>query len=80
MCHTTFKDTAINEASRQASVCFVHGIAQCSDDFLEVAMQMALNGLEVHLVDLEGSGYTAGYRCTKLTIERMHHQVATALQ
>ncbi len=58
----------------------VHGFAQCSDTFIEMGIQFALNGFQVHLVDLEGSGYTDGNRVNSLQIEKFHHQVSTLLK
>lgn len=40
---------------------------------------MALNGFVVHLVDLDGFGYSGGTRVVGLSIDRYHHNVATAL-
>ena len=43
-------------------------------------MQLALNGFEVNLVDLEGWGLSGGTRIAKLTIEEFYHSVATLLE
>lgn len=51
----------------------MHGLAQCSDVFFEIALTLALNGYFVHMIDLEGSGYTAGSRVSGLSIEKFHH-------
>lgn len=66
-------------AEKRASVCIVHGFAQCSDTFFETALQLALNGYVVHLVDLDGSGYSAGSRICGLSIKSFIHNVATLL-
>jgi alpha-beta hydrolase superfamily lysophospholipase len=40
----------------------VHGFAECSDNFFEMAYQFALNGFDVHLFDIEGFGFSSGTR------------------
>ena len=64
----------------KASIGIVHGMAQDSNAFFETAFHFALNGFCVHMVDLEGFGYTSGWRVFGLTIEGFHHQVTTLLQ
>jgi pimeloyl-ACP methyl ester carboxylesterase len=51
----------------------VHGFAQCQDVFIEAALHYALNGFVVHLVDLEGFGFSGGCRINRLTVEKFHH-------
>lgn len=63
----------ITVQQKRGSIVLVHGFAQCSDVWFEMAMQMALNGYVVHCIDLEGFGYCAGSRITNLSIEKMHH-------
>jgi pimeloyl-ACP methyl ester carboxylesterase len=58
----------------------VHGFAQCQDVFFEAALQFALNGYYVYLVDLEGFGFTGGTRVNRLTIDKFHHQINTLLE
>jgi pimeloyl-ACP methyl ester carboxylesterase len=50
----------------------LHGFAECSDGFLESAINYALNGLSVHLIDQEGFGFSAGSRIDGLRIDKMH--------
>lgn len=57
----------------------VHGFGQCSDVFFEMALHLALNGFIVHMVDLDGFGYSGGKRIAGLRIERMHAQVTSLL-
>ena len=45
-----------------------------------MALQIALNGFEVHLVDLEGFGMSGGARIVHLSIEKFHHSVACLLE
>ena len=64
----------------KGSIAMVHGAAQCHDVFFETAIQFALNGFCVHLVDLEGHGFSGGNRINKMSIEKFHHQVVTLLE
>ena len=59
--------------TKRGSIALVHGLAQCSDVFMEMALTLALNGYFVHMVDLEGAGYTAGSRVNGLSVEKFHH-------
>ena len=58
----------------------VHGFAQNSDAFFEMALQYALNGYHVFIVDLEGHGFSGGTRIVHLTIDSFHHSVSTLLE
>lgn len=44
-----------------------------------MAFTLALNGFFVHMIDLEGFGYSSGNKVTGITIEKFHHQVSTLL-
>ena len=44
-----------------------------------MALQLALNGFIVHMVDFEGFGYSGGKRIAGLRIEKMHRQVTALL-
>lgn len=68
------------EQEKRGVMLLVHGFAQCSDVWMETQVQMAMNGYVVYAIDLEGYGYSAGARVTGLSIDKMHHQVATLLQ
>lgn len=46
---------------------------------METALQLALNGYVVHLIDLDGNGYSAGQRISGLSVEIFMHNVATLL-
>lgn len=43
-----------------ASICLVHGNSECSDSFFEVGIHHALNGFDVHMIDLKGFGMASG--------------------
>ena len=45
-----------------------------------MAIQLALNGFKVYMVDLEGFGYSDGNRINKLSVEKFHYQVAAVLK
>ena len=44
-----------------------------------MALQFALNGFIVHLIDFEGYGFSSGKRIAGLSIELMHRQVTSLL-
>lgn len=58
----------------------IHGFAQCSDVYIEGAFQYTLNGFIVHLVDLEGYGFSSGTRVSGMNIENFHHQITAVLK
>jgi hypothetical protein len=68
---TRIHDVTIEK--KRASIALIHGFAQCQDVFMEMALTLALNGFFVHMIDLEGSGYSAGNRINNLSIEKFHH-------
>ena len=78
--HTHIRDTSLFDEDIKATLCIVHGFGECSDIFLEPAMTYAMNGLDVHLIDLRGFGYSAGTRCGGNKILDYHHDVTTLLK
>jgi alpha-beta hydrolase superfamily lysophospholipase len=50
-----------------------HGIGQCSDIFMELALTLSLNGIVVYMIDFEGFGFSSGNKVTGLSIEKFHH-------
>lgn len=40
---------------------------------------MALNGWITFAIDLEGYGFSSGFRITQLSVDKMHHQVSTLM-
>lgn len=62
--HTQLRDTSIPDEQLRATIAIVHGFAENSDIHLESALQYALNGFEVHLIDLRGYGLSGGFRMT----------------
>lgn len=76
--YTRVEDTSI--AEKRGTLLCMHGFAQCSDVFMELAINMAMNGYVVFAIDLEGYGYSAGARVSGLAIEKFHHQCSTLLQ
>jgi acylglycerol lipase len=69
----------VTRVKKRASICLMHDFGRCSDTLFELAIQLALNGFVVHLIDLEGHGYSAGNRVNNLTIEKFHGQIANLL-
>jgi len=69
----------VTKVTKRASICLIHDKARSSDVFIELSLHLALNGFVVYMIDLEGSGYSAGNRINNLTVEKFHYQVATCL-
>lgn len=62
-----------------ASICMVHGNSECSDNFIEMGIQHALNNLDVHIIDLKGQGLSTGERNGHFKIQEHHNQIVTML-
>ena len=77
--HTNLKDSRLFEEDLKATIAIVHGFGENSDIFLESAILYALNGFDVHLVDLRGYGLTGGPRMNSLGIADYHHDVTCLL-
>jgi len=77
--HTMIRDSTLAPSDFKASLCMVHGFGENSDLFLEPAINYALNGFDVQLIDLRGFGLSCGPRCSDLKIEYYHHDVAALL-
>ena len=58
----------------------IHGFAENSDIHLESAIQYALNGFDVHLIDLRGYGLGGGYRMINNKIHDYHYDVSALLR
>ena len=43
-------------------------------------MHHALNGFEVHMIDLVGFGFSGGNRCKNYTLEDSHENIGAMLQ
>jgi acylglycerol lipase len=78
--HTRVRDTSLFEDDYKATIAIVHGFAENSDIHLESAMTYALNGLDVHLIDLRGYGFSGGSRCGGNKVSDYHYDVATLLK
>ena len=77
--HTRVVDTSYFEEDLKASLAIVHGFGEDSDVFLEPALNYALNGFDVHLIDMRGYGYSAGARGAKQTLVSFHEDVVVLL-
>eukprot|EP01017_Pseudomicrothorax_dubius_P030013 TRINITY_DN3698_c0_g1_i1.p1 TRINITY_DN3698_c0_g1~~TRINITY_DN3698_c0_g1_i1.p1 ORF type:complete len:386 (-),score=48.37 TRINITY_DN3698_c0_g1_i1:185-1342(-) len=62
----------------RASICMVHGFSEHSTRYLNLAAKFALEGLDVHLIDLRGFGYSGGARANG-SLEEFHKDVLTLL-
>jgi acylglycerol lipase len=62
-----------------ANVCIVHGFGHYSQEFYEMAYNLAKEGMNCHLIDLRGHGYSGGCRID-WTIEDLHLDVLTLIK
>lgn len=74
--HTLLRDTTIQDKDIKATFAIIHGYGENSDIFIESAIQYALNGFDVHLIDLRGFGMTGGPRMGGWKISDLHYDVA----
>lgn len=63
--HTNIRDMSYSDEELKATLAIVHGFGEHSDIFLECAIAYALNGLDVHLIDLRGYGLCGGFRMVR---------------
>ena len=77
--HTNIRDLSIEDKNIRATVAIIHGFAENSDIHLESAIQYALNGFDVHLIDLRGFGLGGGYRMVNNRIHDFHYDVSALL-
>jgi pimeloyl-ACP methyl ester carboxylesterase len=63
-----------------ASIAIVHGNSENSDNFLEVAIHHALNGFDVHIIDLKGQGMSSGEKIGHYKIQEHHNQIVSMLK
>jgi pimeloyl-ACP methyl ester carboxylesterase len=66
--HTHLRIADIEEHDLKATLLLIHGFGENSDQFLESALHYAINGLDVHLIDLTGYGYSSGIRLAGNTV------------
>lgn len=78
--HTNVRDTSIADEQLHGTMAIVHGFAENSDVHLESAMQYALNGFDVQLIDLRGYGMSGGFRMTNNWVHDYHYDVASLLK
>lgn len=78
--HTNLRDTKLFDEDLKATIAIVHGFGENSDIFLESAILYALNGFDVHLIDLRGYGLTGGPRMNTQGIAEYHRDVTCLLQ
>ena len=69
-----------NQDNPVAQIGFVHGFSECSDTWFEMAYQLALNNFDVHMIDLEGYGWSAGARGKGPKIPNLHFNVTVLIE
>lgn len=78
--HTSVRDLNVRDENLRATIAIVHGFAENSDIHLESAIQYALNGFDVHLIDLRGYGLAGGYRMIHNRIHDLQFDVTALLK
>jgi alpha-beta hydrolase superfamily lysophospholipase len=78
--HTSLRDSTYFDEDLKATFAIVHGYGENSDIFLETALQYALNGFDVHLIDLRGYGLSGSARMSRHRVHDYHHDVSVLLQ
>ena len=78
--HTNIRNTALKDEDIIGTLAMLHGFGENSDLFLESGLQFALNGFDVHLIDLRGFGQSGGSRMTINRIQDYHLDVTTLLK
>jgi alpha-beta hydrolase superfamily lysophospholipase len=77
--YTNVKAANTDSVKISASLCIVHGFGHYSQEFYEMAYFLAKNGINCHLIDLRGHGYSGGCRLD-WTIEDLHTDVITLIK
>jgi acylglycerol lipase len=78
--HTNIRDITYQDTDLKATMAIIHGYGENSDIFIESAIQFALNGFDVHLIDLRGFGMTGGSRMAGWKISELHYDVAALIK
>lgn len=74
-------NTSVPSEDVVASLGLIHGFVQNQNNcFFESAVHHALNGFEVHMIDLKGFGYSGGTRCKNFTLYDSHEHIGSMLQ
>lgn len=77
--YTSVKATSKDKPKTLASLCIVHGFGHHSGEFLEMASVFARTGIDCHLIDLRGHGYSAGARFDWV-VEELHTDIITLIK
>jgi acylglycerol lipase len=77
--YTNIKTMDLENIKIIASLCFVHGFGHYSQEFYETAFTLAKAGINCHLIDLRGHGYSGGCRLD-WTIEDLHTDILTLIK
>jgi alpha-beta hydrolase superfamily lysophospholipase len=74
--HTNVKSQGYTDSEMKATLIIIHGFAESSDLFLESALHYAANGIDVHMIDLTGYGFSSGTRMAANSIEIFQEDLA----
>lgn len=77
--YTNIKPINTDTTKLIANLCIIHGFAHYSAEFYELASFLAKNGINCHLIDLRGHGYSGNHRFD-FAIEEFHSDVITLIK
>ena len=77
--YTNIKATSVDNVVQIANLCIIHGFGHYSQEFYEMAYNLAKRGVNCHLIDLRGNGLSAGRRFD-WTIEELHSDILTLIK
>jgi hypothetical protein len=77
--YTNVKTSDTENTKILANLCIAHGFGHHSHEFYELAFFLAQNGINCHLLDYRGHGYSGGLRFD-WTIEDLHTDIITLIK
>ena len=77
--YTNVKQVDGNRSNLHANLCIIHGFGHHSGFFLEMAYELAKQGINCHLIDLRSHGFSGGSRFD-FTIEQLHQDIITLIK
>jgi acylglycerol lipase len=77
--YTNVKSLESENVKITASLCIVHGFGHHAGEFYELAYFLAKNGINCHLLDMRGHGYSGGCRLD-WTIEDLHTDILSLIK
>ena len=77
---TRMSSTKVSSEDVIATIALIHGFSEhSSNSMFEVAMEYALNGFEVIMIDLKGQGLSSGLRAGGFKVYESHEYIGALL-